>query len=788
MPDIRRPLFATLLCMAGSVRAQGIAESGDFTIDTRDYGGSLVTESGDFTVDTITEGGSGPWVSGVLTVDTRAATPDMSVVESAVFTVDTRPYQNALPLVLSGRVRTAAGVGVPGAVVTLQLYGSPQEQVVSRGDGAYQTPAMTPRSYTLNVRAPGWQPQTWNLTDGWRGGAQSRDFLLLPNPVWLTQDSNGRQPTLQEAPPLPDPAATPASGFGSPEWLTSWPDALSRDTVVLTHGMKASPAAWPRAMGQLILQNVSGTAPNVLVWDWNRVADRWVPIPIVEAACQGPVLGRELQRYLGVTYGRRIHFIGHSLGTIVNSRACDYLHGGGPSRFPQATVRWNAGLTMPHMTLLDHAEIANPFGTNVIGGSELASRIALASTLTPDAQSAAVLTALESLRVTTRDWKSALPKHAAWTDNYISLVGWTHEEAVNACLFVPPEQLVQAHSYAWQWYRDSITLGTASPLGWHRAHESGALLPPGDPYLPGRLWLQSVGPNRNPMSLVRNPLPLPGDCNIYIAGAITFSLGYNRGAALYQNAQATVQYVQDIGAAAIRTTGQVLSEVRDRIGQGLDAGMDKLAGWGQSLIPDFNITDSLHFTTTGLILRAPNRNLRDGDDEAPSAWVTLQIPANAGLMAFDFTVIGDPAEDAVACAVGGTNLFNLPASFVEDGETQSTDYMDISAYAGQTVEVFFGLTGGTSSNCELQIEGLRFVTIPLPPLVLEDHGATVSLHWPTAASGWYLEASDSLATGSWQEVLPNPGALTAENGITRLEEAKSPGRQFYRLRRRDQAP
>lgn len=81
------------------------------------------------------------------------------------------------------------------------------------------------------------------------------------------------------------------------------------------------------------------------------------------------------------------------------------------------------------------------------------------------------------------------------------------------------------------------------------------------------------------------------------------------------------------------------------------------------------------------------------------------------------------------------------------------------------------------------VDGLRFVTIPPPPLVLENHETTVSLHWPTAASGWMLEASDSLSAGSWQEVLPNPGALTVADGVTRLEEAKSAARQFYRLRR-----
>ena len=84
-------------------------------------------------------------------------------------------------------------------------------------------------------------------------------------------------------------------------------------------------------------------AVNVVAWDWRIPANRRVPIPIVEAACQGPKLGAALQGALGTGYSQPVHFIGHSLGTIVNSRACDYLHGGGSSRFPKAAPPWNPG-------------------------------------------------------------------------------------------------------------------------------------------------------------------------------------------------------------------------------------------------------------------------------------------------------------------------------------------------------------------------------------------------------------------------------------------------------------
>ena len=53
------------------VYADNIAESTDFNVDTRDYGGSEVAQSGDFTVDTTTESSSGPTESVILALDTR---------------------------------------------------------------------------------------------------------------------------------------------------------------------------------------------------------------------------------------------------------------------------------------------------------------------------------------------------------------------------------------------------------------------------------------------------------------------------------------------------------------------------------------------------------------------------------------------------------------------------------------------------------------------------------------------------------------------------------------------
>ena len=159
----------------------------------------------------------------------------------------------------------------------------------------------------------------------------------------------------------------------------------------------------------------------------------------------------------------------------------------------------------------------------------------------------------------------------------------------------------------------------------------------------------------------------------------------------------------------------------------------------------------------------------------------MNVPANAGMMAFDFTVTGDPVGDSIACAVNGKNIFTLPAKFAPDGSPVSTDMMDISAYAGQSVELFFGLVGGTSTNCQVAIDGIRFITIPQPKVGLAASGANVAVKWPAAAVGWILETSDTLAPNSWQPV-PMTG-VTVGQGVATIVQPGSGPKRFYRLRR-----
>lgn len=65
---------------------------------------------------------------------------------------------------------------------------------------------------------------------------------------------------------------------------------------------------------------------HLLAWDWRQAAAGVLP-PETKTPAQGLSLGRALEEGLGPGYSGELHFLGHSLGTLVDARAADYLHG-----------------------------------------------------------------------------------------------------------------------------------------------------------------------------------------------------------------------------------------------------------------------------------------------------------------------------------------------------------------------------------------------------------------------------------------------------------------------------
>lgn len=726
-------------------------------------------------------------------------------------------YPDGQSLFTSGTVRTPGGNIVEGASVTLKRQGTLFWQGGTGLAGEFMTPGLGVANYSVIVTKTGYRTLFQNVM-GTGSGRQSIQLTLEPLPLAPTALTTTRTSTPAEIkrPEPTNPADLPKllifNGSAFVQIEGSGPNAIqtNRMTVVMSHGMNSSPAEWAASLALLIGQNHSlGTnAINIVAWDWRVPAIGYGPgnliPPVDEAGRQGKKLGEELLLRLGSGYSQRLHFIGHSLGTIVNRYACDYMHGTMPRNSGNPASPCDKLLTQPHVTLMDDAAVASVAGSNVITSAALGAKVA--------ALGGAVTAGATAL---IKDWKSPVPSSARWIDNYISLVGLQRDEAVNVCLLAPKwsynlsdpvGSLLYAHSYAHQFYRSTAypnISGVPPTVGFARSYEKALTFPPsGTGLTAGSLWYEKLSSN-DPLDLVLQPNPLPFEANVAIVPAMLIqtapSAVYATTNAALGGYKSIILWAGDKGGAVIYKTQQVGVAVKQKIGNFWDAVGDAASNALNSVSPDSQLTGSfiqpvfsMSFSNQAAPAPAAAFAMKDVtvQDAAPdagtgaeaSAWITVTVPEDAGMMAFDFKVTGEPVNDEVVCAINGHNLFALPAMFAPDGVTMSTDMMDISAYAGQEIEVFFGLAGGTSTDCVLEVDGLRFVTVPMPKLELADLGPNVRLDWPVAASGWMLETSETLEPGSWQAVTGLDQAI-AQDGVASLVQAKASTTRFYRLRR-----
>ena len=795
-------LVAVLLASAGLVRA-GVSydESAVFSFDTRDYLAGLAAESAVFTFDTrAADGLQGAAVSGNFAFDTRGATLP--------------------PLQISGVLRDSAGVSVAGATIQIKRAGAIFWQGVSGVAGAFTTPNLSGVNYTVIVTKPGYVTSISNLA-GTAGGTQALNLWLSETPGALPVVTVNRAvvaTAVRASVNLNDANAPVLKVFNGSQFVpyVSADDPLhtivnpNRMTVVISHGWLSDPDSWARTLAFQIRSRLGANAPNLLAWDWRHQADRALIGASDVAAEQGPLLGAALLNALGTDYHQHAHFIGHSLGTLVNGYASNHVHGGFNRVSMNPSSHWTASVTRPHLTLLDEAEVASIGGSNVITSAELGWEVAQLNGLLIAGGVAAVV-----------DWKSPIPKDHAFIDNYISAVGFHRPEAVNVCLLaptlslrIPPlgnlkERLVDAHGYSHLWYQNSVTpSATPALIGFGSALESGGMCPPvGLGTMAGDDWYENLN-SSDPTDLTRNPRDLDAvgllvaNVNFPIALGLTVlplaeevaQIGYNgtvvpldaTGKAIMSGYESTIQFVGNVGANVIQKTGEVYSETSEKLGQLYDAARDATSSINpDALLPKLASVFKfrLRKSSSPLVLAdGQKRPVTSQDSLSPSAWITVVVPADAAVMAFDFTVTGDPQEDKIACAINDQNVFTLPAKFAPDGQPVSTDMIDVSAYAGQSIELFFGLAGGTSTNCEVAIDGLRFITVPPPKIALAAAGANVAIKWPAAASGWVLESSDALVPANWQTVSTASG-VTVDSGVATLEELMSGARKFYRLRR-----
>jgi hypothetical protein len=148
-------------------------------------------------------------------------------------------------------------------------------------------------------------------------------------------------------------------------------------------------------------------------------------------------------------------------------------------------------------------------------------------------------------------------------------------------------------------------------------------------------------------------------------------------------------------------------------------------------------------------------------------------------MSFDYRIQGDWASDSLAAALNGTNVLSIPGGEIQTNLTFSSGAIDVSAFSGQTNELFIGILGTTSTNAQLTVENLTFSIASAPSLQAQASGDSLTVSWPMSAENFMLQATTNLADPSSWGVLTNvPVIVNLQNAVTNLIPG---GVGFFRL-------
>lgn len=609
------------------------------------------------------------------------------------------------------------------------------------GDGntfefSFPARTMTSQGSNISIQIPGWG------NCGPNGIASTVDNFQITQVPPLVIVPTLRVPTTAESTPavlLPPPTDSQLKTFNGEVFSTSAPPLNpARMTIVLTHGWKSRPTEWAQNMAGLILANVT-PAPNIVAWDWEDRADTWICNPGKAAERtpeEGRALGQALLTWLGAGYSQRVHFIGHSFGTLVNSHAANWLHGD----------RWGLETTSPtpwthentHLTLYDEAEAG-------IDQSCLA--------LLQD------LKDRENPLSPRPYYDRPLPKGFAWADNFISAFGLLHSKAVNVILtngfpanapnpIAWGNALKQFHSYPHHWYKETI-ITDISAMGHRWSFERGGFS------------------------------GAPAARTVYVQ-ANTGS-EWNLVTEDYEVARAALdervgKYLDDLAYSLTHPTPASIAASGRVVGELLWLG--PAPTFGTFLLRLATGSGSGPAPRDGSIVFAAGGD--DGTNGA-YAWLPLTIPSNAVTMSFDFKVQGDWQDDSLAAALNGTNVLLLAGSLLETNLLMNSGAIDVAEYAGQTNEFFVGIVGGTSTNAELTIQNVRFLIPAQPSLQVGITGDDVLLSWPVWAQGFNVQSTTNFTgANSWTTLTNVPAIVDSRNAVT---NSIATGAKFYRLKK-----
>ncbi len=666
-----------------------------------------------------------------------------------------QPLSLAPSGVLHGRVTDTGGSPLSGATVAAFVGLNQIATATTDANGTYQISSLASGVYDLWAVDAQYQTSIRSLT--LNANTAEQNFQLLPLPLPPTVQQTSRQPNLSATIGLMGSALRIFDGTQFQAITLDNAPSSDKMTVVLTHGWNSDPSVWAQEMaGQMWAHGISTNVANIVAWDWHAAAAGTIP-PEENTPPQGVALGQALLGALGPSYSKPIHFIGHSLGTMVNASAANYLHGDRIGQQDISPTPWNIPV---HVTLLDQAEASwilasfvnfNGTSINIINPSSLATQSANAF-----------------------GWKSATPIHLAWADNYVSEFGFYHPDAINVTLkeassFLAP---VAAHAYSYQWYGWTVDNPSDCILGFQRSYEAQLAnlavntFPPAEADFPFGVSYVQPATAPDPLSLIfqqsfsGQPLGNFAEQIVQVSSGTIYVAG-NVAAQVNSVSQSVNQYVND-------TFTRVTTDVENG-GEALVSISRSSAVLALSLTTGPGTGNQ---TMTSKMPKPFGLNGQATSNAPPMAWVPVAVPSDQAAMVFDFSVSGNPGEDALVCGIGTNNLFSLQAKYIPTNAVSTTRLIDVSQWAGTTNEFFFGFLGGTSTNAVLQIDNIRFYSVLPPMLNVSITNNSAVLSWPLWANGFTLQSTDNLTnSNSWVDVGGTPAIVGSQFTMTNQANA-----------------
>lgn len=550
--------------------------------------------------------------------------------------------------------------------------------------------------------------------------------------------------------------------------------------VVLTHGWKSSLAAWPSQMAAT-LSSAYGNDIFIFGWDWQQQASNLNLVRVADRTPnQGEALGHALIDALGQSYSKPVHFMGHSLGTLVNCRAADYIHGDLPNKPTKANTAYLPENT--HITLFDEAELAVPEqAQNVILGIE-----------NPPGNAAP---------------GKVIPTRKAYTDNYISEVGLLQSSIENTMLWrrisfplIFDFTQIGFHSYAQEWYRQSV-LNPLSSLSGHRwSFERGTIGPLSQA---STYWLQSMVPGSSPLTvsvLNENAAELISHNRIKAyAGLNTYRAIVFPSYEWYKGLSAVGRSVEGAYLSRIQIAGNAVADFVEtftppsgppvylQTSGSTPAYYGGIAGANSdSSQAVWNLQFSISAgSTQPRNVRAPMRAALSSSSGSNVAYTILpyHVPPETVAVSFEYRTDGAARGEFVAVGIADNNLYTMETEYLEQGVWNASPLIDISQFQNQDIQLVFAYNGaGAAPVGTLSVRSVQFYVPPRPQLDLAASGNQLQATWPRSAVDWTLEASDDLSNpNGWKPVPGVPDELDYAHSIKM--DITGEKKFFFRLRK-----